>query len=66
MKIYVDYDDCLCETARNFSDLAVEMFGKNVPYEKIRYFELDKSFDLNEEQLVQFMSKEHEPDVLLS
>ena len=66
MKIYVDYDDCLCETARNFSDLAVEMFGKNVPYEKIRYFELDKSFDLNEEQFVQFMSKGHEPDVLLS
>ena len=66
MKIYVDYDDCLCETARNFSDLAVEMFGKNVPYEKIRYFELDKSFDLNEDQFVQFMSKGHEPDVLLS
>ena len=66
MKIYVDYDDCLCETARNFSDLAVEMFGKHVPYEKIRYFELDKSFDLNEEQFVQFMSKGHEPDVLLS
>lgn len=66
MKIYVDYDDCLCETARNFSDLAVEMFGKNVPYEKIRYFELDNSFDLNEEQFVQFMSKGHEPDVLLS
>ena len=66
MKIYVDYDDCLCETARNFSDLAVEMFGKNVPYEKIRYFELDKSFDLNQEQFVQFMSKGHEPDVLLS
>ena len=66
MKIYVDYDDCLCETARNFSDLAMEMFGKNVPYEKIRYFELDKSFDLNEEQFVQFMSKGHEPDVLLS
>ena len=66
MKIYVDYDDCLCETARNFSDLAVQMFGKNVPYEKIRYFELDKSFDLNEEQFVQFMSKGHEPDVLLS
>ena len=66
MKIYVDYDDCLCETARNVSELAVEMFGKNVPYEKIRYFELDKSFDLNEEQFVQFMSKGHEPDVLLS
>ena len=42
MKIYVDYDDCLCETARSFSRLAVEMFGKHVPYEKIRYFDLEK------------------------
>ena len=48
MKIYVDYDDCLCETARSFSRLAVEMFGKHVPYEKIRYFDLDKSFDLDD------------------
>ena len=31
MKIYVDYDDCLCETARAFSKLVLEMFGKNVP-----------------------------------
>ena len=50
MKIYVDYDDCLCETARSFSKLALEMFNIDVPYEKIRYFELDKSFNLDEEQ----------------
>jgi hypothetical protein len=31
MRIYVDFDDCLCETARTFSRLALEMFGKNVP-----------------------------------
>ncbi len=66
MKIYVDFDDCLCETARSFSDLAVELFDKHVPYEEIRFFELDKSFDLNEEQYEQFMLKGHEPEVLLS
>ncbi len=66
MKIYVDYDDCLCETARSFSELAVEMFDKYVPYEDIRYFELDKAFDLDEEQFVSFMKRGHEPDVLLS
>ncbi len=66
MKIYVDYDDCLCETARSFSELAVEMFGKHVPYENIRYFELDRSFDLNEEQFEAFMLRGHEPEVLLS
>ena len=55
MKIYVDYDDCLCETARSFSELAGEMFGKNVPYENIRYFELDRSFDLYDSEFEQFM-----------
>jgi len=38
MNIYVDFDDCLCETARHFSTLAEEMFGLNIPYEKIKYF----------------------------
>ncbi|MCR5269324.1 MAG: 2-dehydropantoate 2-reductase [Lachnospiraceae bacterium] len=66
MKIYVDFDDCLCETARGFCDLALEMFGKNVPYEAIRYFELNKSFDLNEEEYERFMIRGHEPEVLLS
>ena len=66
MKIYVDFDDCLCETARSFSELAVEMFGKHVPYEKIRYFELKKSFELDDEQLDLFMAAGHRPEVLLS
>lgn len=66
MKIYVDFDDCLCETARSFSELALEMFGKNVPYEDIRYFDLDKTFDLNDEQFRMLMIRGHQPEVLLS
>ena len=66
MKIYVDFDDCLCETARSFSGLAAEMFGKNVPYERIRYFDLYKSFDLNKDQFERFMIRGHQPEVLLS
>lgn len=66
LKIYVDFDDCLCETARAFSKLGTEMFGKNVSYEEIIYFELDKSFGLNEEQFEQFMIRGHQPEVLLS
>ena len=66
MHIYVDFDDCLCETARSFSKLAMEMFGKNVPYEKIRFFELDKSFGLDDEQYERFMIRGHQPEVLLS
>ena len=66
MRIYVDYDDCLCETARAFSELAAEMFDKHIPYEDIRFFELDRSFGLNEEQYRRFMERGHEADVLLS
>jgi len=35
MRIYVDFDDCLCETGRAFSKLVLEMFNKNVPYDQI-------------------------------
>ena len=66
MNIYVDYDDCLCETARRFSDILAELFDKNVPYEDIRYFDLQKSFSLTDEQYVQLMTRGHEADVLLS
>ena len=66
MKIYVDFDDCLCETARSFTKLAAEMFKKDVPYEDIRYFDLDRSFGLNKGQFEQFMIRGHRPEVLLS
>ena len=66
MNIYVDFDDCICETARAFSKYAEELFGKNVPYEKIRYFNLQKSFSLTDEQYDQMMIKGHEPEKILS
>ena len=66
MRIYVDFDDCLCETARAFSKLALEMFDKNVPYDRIRFFELDRSFDLDEEQYGRLMLRGHDPEILLS
>ena len=66
MKIYVDFDDCLCETGRYFSRLAAEMFGKNIPYEAIRHFDLKKSFSLTDAQYEQMMIKGHEPEALLS
>ena len=66
MKIYVDFDDCLCETARHFSGLVKELFGKDVPYEDIKYFNLQKSFLLTEEQYEYMMIEGHKPEVLLS
>ena len=66
MNIYVDFDDCLCETARYFSRLAREMFGLDVPYEKIRYFNLQESFSLTAEDYERMMTHAHKPEVLLS
>ncbi|MBR3740476.1 MAG: 2-dehydropantoate 2-reductase [Clostridia bacterium] len=66
MHIYVDFDDCLCETGRYFSGLAAEMFGKNIPYEDIRYFNLQTSFTLTDQQYEQMMIAAHRPEALLS
>ena len=66
MNIYVDFDDCLCETGRNFSGLVAEMYGKDIPYEEIRYFDLQKTFSLTDEQYVQMMTEAHSPALLLS
>jgi uncharacterized HAD superfamily protein len=64
MKIYVDFDDCLCETGRHFSGLVSEMFGKDVPYEEMHYFDMQKSFSLKDEEYEAMMIKGHTPEVL--
>ena len=66
MKIYVDFDDCLCETARHFTELVEEMFGKKVPYENMNSFNLQESFSLTDEQYEEMMIEGHTPEVLLS
>ena len=66
MKIYVDFDDCLSESAKDFSDLAAELFGILVPYEKIRFFNLQKAFSLTDEQYARLLAEGHKPERLLS
>ncbi|MBO4462502.1 MAG: 2-dehydropantoate 2-reductase [Lachnospiraceae bacterium] len=66
MNIYIDFDDCLCETAKYFVNLVKNMYGKTVPYEDIRFFELQKSFDLTESQYEEMMIEAHKPEALLS
>ena len=66
MRIYFDFDDCLCETGRAFSKLVLEMLHKDVPYDQMHDFELNRSFDLDTEQYEQFMLRAHEPEILLS
>lgn len=65
MKIYVDFDDCLCETARGFVDIAARLFGKNVPYEEVKFFNLQQSFDLTDDEYEKLMLEGHRPEILL-
>ena len=66
MNIYIDFDDCLCETARYFSGLAARMFGKDVPYSEVMFFDLKKSFSLTDDQYRELMIEGHRPEVLMA
>lgn len=66
MKIYVDFDDCLCETAAYFTILAKELFGIDVPYEQVRFFNLRSSFHLDDAQYDVLMRAGHKPEHLLA
>lgn len=66
MKIYIDFDDVICETARHFTILARELFGIDVPYSEVQFFNLRKAFDLDEEQYNVLMKAGHVPETLLA
>ncbi|MDD5706406.1 MAG: 2-dehydropantoate 2-reductase [Kiritimatiellae bacterium] len=64
MRIYVDFDDVLCETARSLSRLAGELYGCRVAYADIRVFDLRDAFLLAPWQYHALMARAHEDDVL--
>lgn len=66
MRIYIDFDDVICETARYFTKLAKELFGIDLPYSQVQFFNLKKTFDLNDEQYEELMRAGHTPQHLLA
>lgn len=66
MKVYIDFDDVICETARYFVKLAKELFAIELPYSQVQFFNLQKSFDLNEVQYDELMRAGHFPENLLA
>lgn len=66
MKIYIDFDDVICETAFYFTKLAKELFGIELPYSEVQFFNLKKSFNLNDEQYDELMKAGHIPENLLA
>ncbi len=59
MRIYIDFDDVLCETARHLSALARDLFNRNVPYEAISVFDLQQAFGLSDEEINTLMEHAH-------
>lgn len=66
MKVYIDFDDVICETAKYFTKIAKELFDKEVPYQEVQFFNLQKSFDLSSEQYDELMRAGHLPENLLA
>ena len=64
MRIYIDFDDVLCETARALSDAAKAVFKRDVPYEEITVFNLQHAFSLSGDEIDQLMDLAHEQEFL--
>ena len=64
MRIYIDFDDVLCETARRLSETALALFARRVPYEAISVFDLQKAFSLSDAEIERLMDHAHRTDFL--
>lgn len=64
MRVYVDIDDVMCETARSLCGYAKAMFGRNVAYEDVFEFDLRVSFSLDDIQIAELMDRAHEPGAM--
>ena len=64
-RIYVDFDDVLCETAAALADLLARRFGRKIRVDDISSFNLGESFSLTPEELDHFFELAHRPEELL-
>ncbi|MDA0576546.1 MAG: hypothetical protein O3B24_00435 [Verrucomicrobia bacterium] len=60
LPVYVDFDDVICETARELAVLLHQEFGKTVAFEDIFAFNLGQSFGLDSRELDHLMARAHE------
>ena len=64
MRIYVDIDDVLARTIESLIDLLDETHGRRVEVDEVRHFDLEKSFELSDEEILAFMARAHEDEVI--
>ncbi len=65
-KIYVDFDDVLCETAQTLLKIAADRFGKTVEYENINAFDPGRVLKLDEAQVDSLLDMAHQPEYLMA
>ncbi len=64
MRIYVDIDDVLSETARALCGLAAREFNRHVAYEAVDGFDLQEVFHLTDEEMGRFVQLSHAPECI--
>ncbi len=66
MRVYVDMDDVLCETAASLCGMAEREFARRVRYEDVKHFDLQKVFSLDDGEMAAFRALSHSPQMLSS
>lgn len=64
--IYVDLDDVLCDTAGAYLELVKKKFGISMEFEEIHSFNLQKSFNLSDEENASMFKAAHQPEFTLN
>src|SRR4051812_17340764 len=65
-RIYVDMDDVLCETAQMWLAISEREFGKTVPYDQLKTFEIGDACGLEADEIQKLIRLAHHPEELLA
>ena len=63
--IYIDMDDVLSESNQTFLHILERDLGKKMEYSQITTFDLQKSFDLSDDEYTRFFNCIHNPDEMI-
>lgn len=66
MKVYIDFDDVICETGVYFTKIAKELFDIDLPYSQFQFFNMKKTFGLDDCQYEELMKVGHLSSSLLA
>ena len=65
-RIYIDFDDVLCETARLLLKVANKEFGRELSFNNIHSFNIGETFELTELEVQHILAIMHKPENLIA